>query len=47
MPKQINNPLDETKVPFQKMTFSPDVPSAALGANEYNIGANVETFPVK
>jgi hypothetical protein len=25
------------------MTFSPDVPSAALGANEYNAGQNVET----
>ena len=25
------------------MTFSPDVPSTALGPNEYNVGSNVET----
>jgi len=43
MPKQINNPLDEVRVPFSKMTFSPDVPSTALGPNEYNDGINVET----
>jgi len=43
MPKQINNPLNETKVPFTKMSYTPDVPSTALGANEYNFGANVET----
>ena len=35
--------IQVAKVPFQKMTFSPDVPSAALGPNEYNIGLNVET----
>ena len=40
---QIRNPLDEVRVPFAKMTFSPDVPSTALGPNEYNVGANVET----
>jgi hypothetical protein len=34
--------FDEVKIPLQKMTFSPDVPSSALGANEYNAGANVE-----
>lgn len=33
----------ELRVPFQKMSFSPDVPSAALGPNEYNEGLNVET----
>ena len=31
------------KLPLAKMTFSPDVPSAALGPNEYNDGKNVET----
>jgi hypothetical protein len=40
---QIRNPLDEVRIPFAKMTFSPDVPSAALGPNEYNDGINVET----
>lgn len=34
---------EETKVPFQNMTFHPDVPSSALGPNEYNSGRNVET----
>ena len=40
---QIRNPLDEVRIPFAKMTFSPDVPSTALGPNEYNYGNNVET----
>ena len=40
---QIRNPLDEVRIPFAKMTFSPDVPSTALGPNEYNAGINVET----
>lgn len=40
---QINSSYDEVKVPFTKMTFSPDVPPSALGPNEYNIGRNVET----
>jgi hypothetical protein len=31
------------KLPLAKMTFSPDVPAAALGPNEYNSGQNVET----
>ena len=31
------------KLPLGKMTFAPDIPSAALGANEYNAGANIET----
>lgn len=43
MPKQINNPLNEVRIPFTKMSFTPDVPSTALGANEYNVGENVET----
>ena len=35
---------DYTKLrtPFLKMSFTPDVPSNALGANEYNSGLNVE-----
>jgi hypothetical protein len=34
--------IQTAKVPLAKMTFSPDVPSAALGPNEYNDGKNVE-----
>jgi hypothetical protein len=34
--------IQTVKIPFAKMTFSPDVPSAALGPNEYNDGKNVE-----
>ena len=34
---------DEVKIPFQNMTFHPDLPSSALGPNEYNSGFNVET----
>lgn len=40
---QFNQPYEEVKVPFQKMTFSPDVPPSALGPNEYNVGRNIET----
>jgi len=40
---QIKKSYTEVTVPLSKMTFTPDVPSAALGANEYNIGENVET----
>jgi len=40
---QIQSQYDETRVPFSKMTFSPDVPSTALGPTEYNDGINVET----
>jgi len=40
---RINNPLDEVRIPFAKMSFTPDVPSTALGPNEYNQGLNVET----
>ena len=35
--------ISVVKLPLAKMTFSPDVPSAALGPNEYNAGKNVET----
>ena len=34
--------ISVVKLPLAKMTFSPDVPSAALGPNEYNAGQNVE-----
>ena len=30
------------RTPFTQMSFTPDVPSNALGANEYNSGLNVE-----
>lgn len=40
---QIKKSYQEVSVGFSKMTFTPDVPSAALGANEYNVGLNVET----
>ena len=40
---QIKKSYDEVIIPFSKMTFSPDVPSSALGPNEYNAGENVET----
>jgi hypothetical protein len=40
---QIKNPLDEVRIPFAKMTYTPDVPSTALQPNEYNDGYNVET----
>ena len=30
------------RTPFQNMSFTPDVPSNALGPNEYNSGRNVE-----
>lgn len=40
---QIKKSYEQIGVPLSKMTFSPDVPSSALGANEYNAGENVET----
>jgi hypothetical protein len=40
---KIRPAYEEVRIPFQKMTFAPDVPSTALGPNEYNAGANVET----
>ena len=33
----------EIRVPFTNMSFTPDVPSTALSAQEYNAGRNVET----
>ena len=35
--------LNEVRIPLAKMSYTPDVPSAALGPNEYNAGSNVET----
>jgi hypothetical protein len=35
--------IQVVKLPLAKMTFTPDVPAAALGPNEYNAGKNVET----
>ena len=40
---QTKRAFDEVRIPLSKMTFSPDVPSTALGPNEYNVGLNVET----
>ena len=39
----INSSYQEVRIPFAKMTFTPDVPSTALSPNEYNDGVNVET----
>lgn len=35
--------LNEVRIPLAKMSFTPDIPSAALGPNEYNDGLNIET----
>jgi len=35
--------VNPVKTPFTNMSFTPDVPSSALGANEYNAGQNIET----
>ena len=40
---QLKSQYDEVRIPFTKMSFTPDVPSTNLGPNEYNIGLNVET----
>jgi len=37
------NTFNEAKIPFSNMSFTPDIPASALGANEYNAGYNVET----
>jgi hypothetical protein len=39
----IKKSYEEVIIPFSKMSFTPDVPSSALGPNEYNAGENVET----
>jgi len=40
---QIKSKYEEVRIPFTKMSFTPDVPSTALGPNEYNSGLNIET----
>jgi len=35
--------VNPVKTPFSNMSFTPDVPSSALTANEYNAGQNIET----
>lgn len=40
---QLKKSYTEVTIPFAKMSFTPDVPSSALGPNEYNEGSNVET----
>lgn len=35
-----NKPI---KIPFEKMSFTPDIPSGSLTPNEYNYGKNIET----
>jgi hypothetical protein len=40
---QFKSQYEEVRIPFAKMTFTPDVPSTALAPNEYNDGQNVET----
>ena len=40
---QIKKSYQEETIPLAKMSYTPDVPSAALGPNEYNQGENVET----
>ena len=39
----IQSSYQQARIPFAKMTFTPDVPSTALAPNEYNSGENVET----
>lgn len=40
---QLKKSYTEVTIPLSKMSFTPDVPSSALGPNEYNYGENVET----
>lgn len=35
--------IERIRTVFKNMSYTPDVPSAALGDNEYNVGQNVET----
>jgi hypothetical protein len=35
--------INAVKTPFTNMSFTPDVPSSALAATEYNVGYNIET----
>lgn len=40
---QIKSSYEEVRIPFTQMSFTPDVPSTALGPNEYNDGLNIES----
>lgn len=40
---QIKSSYQQVRVPFAKMSWTPDIPATALQPNEYNLGANVET----
>ena len=40
---QIQSQYSEVRIPFQKMSYTPDIPSTSLTPNEYNFGLNVET----
>lgn len=40
---QLKSNFEQARVPFQKMSFTPDIPPTVLGANEYNSGKNIET----
>lgn len=40
---QIKSTLTEVKTPFTNMSYTPDIPSTNLGAQEYNSGYNIET----
>jgi|DEB19_MinimDraft_3_1074340.scaffolds.fasta_scaffold13059_2 hypothetical protein len=40
---QLRKSYTEITIPLTKMSYTPDVPSSALGPNEYNEGENVET----
>lgn len=40
---QIQSKYSEVRIPFSKMSYTPDIPSTSLSTNEYNFGLNVET----
>ena len=40
---QIKSVLTEVKTAFTNMSYTPDIPSTNLGAQEYNSGFNIET----
>ena len=40
---QLKSQYEEVKVSLEKMSFTPDVPTAQLRPTEYDYGSNVET----
>jgi hypothetical protein len=40
---QIKSNFEQVRIPFQKMSFTPDIPPTVLAPNEYNLGFNIET----